>query len=218
MSPLEWLALFFFISFTYWDGVSAHLILWTKESTFTYRQSFLRKVRQLTKNWLLFDAWIFGAVWSVLYPLIATAIFLYWKNSTDIVPIFDSVMIVYAINIVLTHLYMPLLFLFERYCHFSIKLTFFFVRNGKKWLFYGPSYAAVDAILVFGTSLYVLIRFGLSGYWVSFGLYVAYTVWAFYIMSIGIWLAYKMRLKGFAAAVAGEERTTTLTSIEKSRV
>jgi len=101
--------------------------------------------------------WVFGVAWSVLYGLISAAGFLYWLNYPAITSTRNAILILFFINLVLNKIWTPL----------------FFGANRKGLAFF-------DLVLTLGTSIAVVVLFGIEQAWLSFGLYIAYPVWLLY--------------------------------------
>jgi len=183
MDDLSWLGLLFWLMFTHSDGITNFAVIMTAQKLGPdYSHRFFKAIRKMVYE--MPPGWVFSLIWVCIYPLIAVAIFLYWKNSLDSVHWYDSVIAVYAVNIILNHLWWVLFFMkspdSKRNKHF-----FNYYVDVK---YYGLWLAAIDTLLIYGTSLYVLIRFGISHAWVSFGLYIIYPIW----LTFATWLSIRI--------------------------
>jgi benzodiazapine receptor len=103
---------------------------------------------------------IFGIVWTVMYGLMSAAIFLYWRGSVAGTHDHDLEIITYvglAANLVTNKLW---------------TLLFFDVRQ--RWV------ATVDAYIIAGTGILVLVEFARQDQTISCWLWAPYVLWSLY--------------------------------------
>jgi tryptophan-rich sensory protein len=174
MFPLDWIALLFFVSFSYFDGITAMIIITPTDTNNTpYRKSFIKTLKKLTDN-AIPDPLVFSIIWSILYGLIGVAIFLYWKNSTDDTIIFNSVMGCYFVNIVLNHLYYPIFFL-KYYSYETVNVVYI-----------GFMLGLLDVLLILASGIYITARFALNEQWISFAFFLIYDIWCVYVLHLSL--------------------------------
>jgi len=96
--------------------------------------------------------WVFGAVWTIIYPLIAisffTALFLWFQKKLD-----DKTISVFVLNIILNLAFTPLLLRLDN----SI-------------------FATIDILVLLGTLLYLMKKFWISSRLI-FWLLIPYLLW-----------------------------------------
>jgi tryptophan-rich sensory protein len=104
----------------------------------------------------------------VLYGLIATSIFMFWREREHQEKrIFDSVMTIYVCNILLNKFWMPVFFGMHRF-----KL------------------GTIMALLMFFSSVSIVILMGvMKNFWLSFGLFMPYVIWCLFATFISFMYA-----------------------------
>lgn len=109
-------------------------------------------------------AW-FGPIWLVMYSLISASVFIFFSEDFGFAvdqPLYIAGYVLYVVNIVLNKIWSPL---------------FFSRRIGL---------ALLVLLLLIGTGIGLLIVFGLSAAWLSFGLYAAYVLWSMVALVLNI--------------------------------
>lgn len=114
--------------------------------------------------------WLFGVAWGILYALIIAASFIFTRDFEASI-YYLATFIVLLVNILLNQAWSRVFFssiVAENQAGSSVGI------------------ALVIALLMFVTEIAVLILFGLTEAWVSFGLYVPYAIWTLFAIYLNI--------------------------------
>lgn len=120
------------------------------------------------KVWGMPPRQMFAIVWTILYVLIVTSMFIFIRNvfdvSNDVGSIYiDLIGFLFVINMILNKMWTP---------------TFFVMQE--------TSYALIILIAVWATALAILIIFALIKFWASFVTFLFYVLWLTYAFYLNV--------------------------------
>ena len=120
--------------------------------------------------------WLFMIVWPILYALISAAEilhFLSFKVTESLTNDYIALATIFVVNVAFNHMW---------------SLLFFGKHNMVAGL--------IDAILLVITAVIVQILYATEDLWVSFWLYLPYTIWLIFAMCLNIaWIWHEKRMK-----------------------
>ena len=124
---------------------------------------------------------VFGAVWFVLYGLLAGAHFVYWRDGPTGEAIYTAGLVIWLVNLLLNKLWTPL----------------FFGAQSPRW-------ALLVLLLVLGTAVAALIIAAIDAVYITVGLLVPYTLW----LLVALWLNWRF-IGAYEARLAALSRRAT---------
>jgi tryptophan-rich sensory protein len=154
-----------------WVGV----IAWTVVTFWQFENDSMRvaESRWYDSRWINIPGrppkWIFGFAWPILFGLMSASVVLFWNNATAVSQ-YDTVLILYLVNLLLNKMW---------------SVAFFGQRR------VGIALGILLATL--GTACVVLVYYGIYASdtdWTSFGLYFAYPLWLSYAVYLNAFFFY----------------------------
>ena len=173
MDGLYWIFLFFFVYVSVMF-MRSDVHPWTDPKN----ADFVLIVSRRKNIWIPVDGF-FIFVRPFLYILMGLSIFFWFKNGNQSNPDYDAVFAMWCVNLFLNKIWID---------------TFFITNN----LRVGAALLFIDALLLDGSALYVLIEFGMAKEWQSFGLYLVYSVW----LVFATWFSFRVLLASLTSPLS----------------